>query len=84
MPLHKREKTERSKAQGVLWISFFCNDEEKPALRWLFDIFLAEQIYIWPARTSSNSFWISSDGGAVIRETTTIHRQENRKAGSSS
>ena len=37
-----------------------------------------------PARTSSNSRWISREGGAVSRLVTTMHRQENRKAGSSS
>lgn len=37
-----------------------------------------------PARTSSNSRWISWEGGAVSRLVTTMHRQENRKAGSSS
>ncbi len=36
------------------------------------------------ARTSSNSCWISCEGGAVTSEATTMHRQETRKAGSSS
>ena len=36
------------------------------------------------ARTASNSSSISLDGGAVSSETTTMHRLENRNAGSSS
>ena len=42
------------------------------------------RLFNLPAFTSSNSCSISLEGGAVIRETTTMHRLENRKAGSNS
>ncbi len=38
----------------------------------------------FPARTSSNSLQISSEGGAVSSDTTTMHSAENTNAGNSS
>ena len=41
-------------------------------------------IFYFPTRTSSNSLQISSEGGAVSSDTTTMHSAENTNAGNSS